>query len=338
MRRRQFLTSAALLAGSAAIARIPAFAAEVSDGAASSHAIPGLLESFLKLPGAKSAQVDVDEATTPWRVTFKPDEPLFCGSCFKTFVLATYLQEVEAGRLNESEQLTVDDSVRSPSSSVFEKLTGTTQARSVLEAMITHSDNTGTDVAMKRVGVDRVRKFVSDAGLTKARIPDSTRRFFSYVAGAPQGEDMGWKAIEALLDKDDADTSKYRPALNDVETMAVPASEFVTYYKRALSGGFFQKPETLTEFKRIQAMADAIALVVPADTLAYMKGGSIDWNGFHCMAVAGQMIVRSTPVTFALTLNWNDSDGDQQKTVVAYKDAVADVLSKIHKQLVEVRA
>ncbi len=65
--------------------------------------------------------------------------------------------------------------------------------------------------------------------------------------------------------------------------MTVPASEFVTYYKRALTGGYFQKPETLTEFKRIQAMADAIALVVPADTVAYMKGGSIDWNGFHCL-------------------------------------------------------
>ena len=38
--------------------------------------------------------------------------------------------------------------------------------------------------------------------------------------------------------------------------------------------------------------ADAIAMVVPADTVAYMKGGSIDWNGFHCLAVAGQMIVR----------------------------------------------
>ena len=48
----------------------------------------------------------------------------------------------------------------------------------------------------------------------------------------------------------------------------------------------------------MQAMADAIALVVPADTVAYMKGGSIDWNGFHCLAVAGQMIVRDTPVTY----------------------------------------
>ncbi len=228
--------------------------------------------------------------------------------------------------------------MRSLVSPVLQNLTGTTQARSALEAMIAHSDNTATDVAMKRVTPARVRQFISDAGLTKARIPDSTRRLFSYIAGAPQGEDLGWTAMEAIVESKTPDTSKYRPALNDVESMAVPASEFVTYYKRALTGGYFQKPETLTEFKRIQAMADAIAVVVPADTVAYMKGGSIDWNGFHCLAVAGQMIVRDTPVTFALPYNWTDSDGDQKKLTEGFKDAVAGILGKIHKRLIEGRA
>ena len=338
MRRRQFLASAAMLAGSAAVARAPALAAGETATTDASHAIPHLLDGFLKLPGQKSAQVDVDQATTPWRVTSEPDAELFVGSCFKTFVLTAYLQEVEAGRLDESEQLAVDDSVRSLVSPVLQNLTGTTQARSALEAMIAHSDNTATDIALKRVTPARVRKFIADAGLKKARIPDSTRRFFSYVAGAPQGEDIGWKGMQAVVDDDKPDTAKYRPALNDVETMAVPASEFVAYYKRALTGSYFQKPETLTEFKRVQAMADAIALVVPADTVAYMKGGSIDWNGFHCLAVAGQMIVRDTPVTYALTYNWSDSDGDQKKLTEDFKAAVADILGKVHKRLIEGRA
>ena len=43
-----------------------------------------------------------------------------------------------------------------------------------------------------------------------------------------------------------------------------------------------QKPDTLVEFKRIQAMATALSAVVPADTVAYGKGGSIDWMNFHC--------------------------------------------------------
>ncbi|MFA5898885.1 MAG: serine hydrolase [Hyphomicrobium sp.] len=334
MRRRQFLASAATIAGVLATTRRQALAVE----AVPSHAPPHLLEKFLALPGAKSAQVDVDQPTNPWRVTYQPDAQLFCGSCFKTFVLATYLREVEAGRLDELEQLPLDDGVRSLVSPVFENLTGTTQARSALEAMIAHSDNTATDMAMKRVTPKKVRVFIAEAGLTKAHIPDSTRSFFSYLAGAPLGEDLGWKGVKAVVDAEKPDTSKYRPALNDVETMAVPASEFVAYYKRALAGEFFKKPQTLTEFKRIQAMADAIALVVPAGTAAYMKGGSIDWNGFHCLALAGQMIVRDIPVTVAFMLNWNDSDGEAQTITAAYKDAVADVLGRIHKQLTEARS
>lgn len=334
MRRRQFLTSAASLAGALSLARMPAQAADGSEA----HAVPHLLDSFLALPGKKSAQVDVDESADPWRVKYQPDAELFCGSCFKTFVLATYLREVEAGNLDELEQLPLDDGIRSLVSPVFENLTGTTQARSALEAMIAHSDNTATDMAMKRVTPQKVRAFIAEAGLSKARIPDSTRTFFSYIAGAPKGEDLGWKAVKAIADAEKPDTTKFRPALNDVETMAVPASEFVAYYKRALAGEYFKKPETLTEFKRVQAMADAIALVVPANTAAYMKGGSIDWNGFHCLALAGQMVVRDVPVTAAFLLNWTDADGDAKTITAVYKDAVAEVLSKVHKRLVEVRS
>ena len=81
MRRRQFLTSAALLAGSAAIPRAPVFAADKA-GNSGPHAIPHLLDDFLKLPGQKSAQIDIAEGTTPWRVTSEPDAELFVGSCF----------------------------------------------------------------------------------------------------------------------------------------------------------------------------------------------------------------------------------------------------------------
>jgi len=328
MRRRQFLGSALGAAGLTLLPQAPA--AQGADGG-----VPDLLESFLTLPGTKSAQVDVDTPESPWRATFQPHEPLFCGSCFKTFVLAAFLQEVEAGRVDENEQLAIDEGVRSPGGSVFENLTGTTAARNVLEAMIAHSDNTATDAAMKRIGASRVRKFIAGAGLQKTRIPDSTRRFFSYVAGAAAGEDLGWKPLHELLQNQNTDAAKFRHPLNDVATMAAPADELVAYYKRALAGEFFTKPDTLREFKRIQSMADSIAVVVPPDTPCYMKGGSVDWNGFHCMASAGQMIVRGTPVTFALTLNWNDSDGDQAKTVAAYKGAVADVLAKVNRRLLE---
>ena len=331
MNRRHFITTAGLLMGSSLSCR-KAIAATKQSGRHKGS--PRLLKAFLSLPGNKSAQIDVETSQHPWRVAHDPDAPLFCGSCFKTFVLATYLQEVEAGRLSESEQLEIDDDIRSVGGEVFERLTGTAPARIVLEAMMAHSDNTATDAAMWRVGVDKVRAFLSNAGLVRARIPDSTRRFFSYVAGYPVGVDMGWAGLEAMkAGKNDRPT---RPAINDQQTMVCPASDFVSYYKRALTGEFFRQKQTLTEFKRIHAMADAIAVVVPPDTPAYLKGGSISWDGFYCMATAGQMIVGATPITFCLILNWHERDGSEATVVSAYKQAVTDVLSQVRRQLLKV--
>lgn len=229
IRRRQFLSLTGLAAGTAAAGGARAFAAPLAP--APKGADLGLLDEFRTLPGKKSAQIDVGDPQRPWRAAYKPDAQLFCGSCFKTFVLATYLQEVEADRLTETEQLDIDDSVRSVGGAVFDFLTGTTAARNVLDAMIAHSDNTATDVAMARVGVDKVRAFIKSADLRDTRIPDSTRRFFSYISGYPPGEDMGWKG---LVDLEAGKTpGPGRPAVNDVQTMVCPASQFVSYYKRA---------------------------------------------------------------------------------------------------------
>ena len=226
--------------------------------------IPGLLDGFLALPGTKAAQVDVGDGAKAWRVTHAADAGLFCGSCFKTFVLATYLREVEAGRLSlESEQLTIDDRSRSTGGAVFEYLTGTTQARIVLEAMIAHSDNTADRRRHEARRRRRGAPFISDAGLTR-RASRTTRGASSPTSPViRRATTLGRRAWGPVVGKP---TSGPRCGPSTTSTHGVPAADFVAYYKRALAGAIFKKPETLTEFKRIQAMADAIAMLVPADT------------------------------------------------------------------------
>jgi beta-lactamase class A len=229
---------------------------------------------------------------------------------------------VEAGKLAEDTQMAIDDSVRSLSSPVFLKLTGTTPAMSVLEAMIAHSDNTATDVAIAAVGADRVRALIAQAGLKQTQIADSTRRMFSYLAGAPEGTDAGWAGVQRLADT----PSGARPALNDRQTMASTAEDMVSWYRQALTGTFFRKPDTLVEFKRIQAMASALIRVVPPDTAAYGKGGSIDWQDFHCFCLPGQMIVGKVPVTFCFTINWTGADDGVGAIFRSFTAAIADAL------------
>ena len=53
------------------------------------------------------------------------------------------------------------------------------------------------------------------------------------------------------------------------------------------------------------------------------------------MAIAGQMIVGTAPVTFCLSLNWHERDGSEATVVAAYKQAVTDVLSQVRRELLK---
>lgn len=147
--------------------------------------------------------------------------------------------------------------------------------------MITHSDNTATDATIAQVGAERVRALIAAAGLDDTLIPESTRMLFSWLAGARRGKDVGWKGMKQI-DRGHL-FGKPRSPINDHQTMQSTASDLVSYYRRALRGDLFAQTATLTEFKRIQAMAGFLSRVVPPDVAAYGKGGSINWLDFHAV-------------------------------------------------------
>jgi beta-lactamase class A len=316
MPRRTFVLAASAMA---------APAAAQTGGAPNDPALQAALQRFTLLPGEKSLLVEAESPGGPWRLAFQPDLPLFVGSAFKTFVLAAWLQEVEAGRRRLEEQVTIDDGIRSLVSPVLEHLTGTTQARAVLEAMIAHSDNTATDAAMRILGAGRVREVVQAAGLRATRIPASTRRMFSVLAGAPPGTDLGWDGIRQAMEHP---VGPLRPPVNEYESSVSTASDLVAWYRRALAGEFFRKPETLAEFRHIQSMADAIPLVVPPGIAAYAKGGSIFWQDSNAVAVAGQIVVHGRPASFCFSFNWRGEESGVPQRLEAFRAATAGVLAR----------
>ncbi|MEM5273647.1 serine hydrolase [Cupriavidus taiwanensis] len=267
-----------------------------------------------------------------WSAGYQPDRQLFVGSAIKTFILAQFLRDAEAGRggLSESLSCEVSDAFRSPGSPVFLGLTGKTPYRSALEAMITHSDNTATDIALAAVGPARVRALIAEAGLAQTRIPDSTRKLFSYLAGAEAGVDLGWDGMARMNNGEDLGLTSRTDVINDKQAMLSTATEMVSWYRQALAGRFFTQPATLTEFRRIQAMADAIWMAVPAGAQGFGKGGSIDWESFHCLCFAGQMLAGPVPVTFCLTLNWNGGPLSTERTGEFIRTA-SDVLGEAAK-------
>ena len=283
-------------------------------------AVKAAIARFAELPGASCAvTADTKE---PWTAGFNGSERRFVGSALKTFILARYLRDVEESRLTLDRQLAVNDTARTLNSPVFLNLNGTTAATSVLEAMITHSDNTATDIAMAAVGVDRVRALIREAGLRHTEIANSMRKMFCYLAGMAAGQDAGWPKVKDLVDH----PTNPRPALNDVMTMASTAEDMVVWYAQALASGYFKTPGMLAEFRRIHTMATALPQVVPTGIVAYGKGGSIDWQDFHCLSLPGQMLVGKTHVTFCFTINWTGPDNSVPDTMKRYVAAVASVL------------
>ena len=309
-------------------------AARPASAEKASSALEAQLQRFKGFPGTTSFRIDVGGDTV---AAESPERQLFVASAIKTLIVCQYLRDAEAGRLSEDEQLPVNDSVRNSDSPVFLNLTGTTQARAVLEAMITHSDNTATDIALLRVGPDRVRSLIAAAGLRATLIPDSTRRFFSYNVGAPLGVDIGWAGVQQVVASQQL-LGPPRPPLNDQETLASSADDMVPYYKRALAGRFFTKPATLTEFKRIHLNNTFF----PDDTVGYAKGGSVDAvaeslsvSDFHTLAVAGQMVVTATPVTFCFVVNWTSVDPNSTSVILtpAFIEVVKGSLEAIKRRL-----
>lgn len=94
--------------------------------------------------------------------------------------------------------------------------------------------------------------------------------------------------------------------MNDVETFASSAADLVSYYSRALRGSFFNNPATLSEFRRILTIADAIWLLpFPLGVTAFAKGGNIDIPGFHAVYIPGAMFFSERWVFFAFIINWD---------------------------------
>ncbi|TCH97397.1 hypothetical protein EJV46_14770 [Roseococcus sp. SYP-B2431] len=314
-RRHAFLAAPLLLPAGVLAQGVPVNAAEEA------------MTALAALPGTVSAFVAVDDPAGAWQLGHQPDRPLFVGSVVKTFILAAYLLAVQDDGLSLAEQLPLNDEVRSLVSPVLEKLTGTLPARSALEAMIAHSDNTATDMVLKKIGVDAVRAVIARVPLAGVQVPTSTRRLFSYLAGAAPEQDIGWDGVQAVLA--DRLPGPPRPIMNNVESMSASATALVTWYRYVLSGRLFTSATALSEFRRISSMADALSATVPPGIASYGKGGSIVWQGENALSLAGQMMVRGIPASFCFSYNWQGGPETVQPATAAMVPAAQAVLRAV---------
>jgi beta-lactamase class A len=252
---------------------------------------------------------------------------LFVASAIKSYLLCEAMRQADAPNIDDvlqDKRLILDSSVWSFGSPSFtpEDLSGTVSERTTMEAMITRSDNTATDMMFKVAAANNVRAFISSIGLTKTLVPDSTRAFAAYVFGAPNYLTINWDELKEVVKG-----KQVHPFLNDVETLASSADDFVSYYSRALQGEFFQHPATLTEFRRILTLCDFIYLIpVPLGVSAYAKSGNADTPGFHARSFAGGMFFGDRWAYFAFIINWDAASPEDPQTVHHFFAAINQTL------------
>jgi beta-lactamase class A len=329
--RRTFMGAAA-----SGIATASLLSEAARAGTQAPAAIAGIVPSFQALPGDKALKIyaPATAGSPEFLLEYNASQLLFIGSATKAFILGEALQRVDSPTVVQSlegVELTLDDTVWSLGSPSFNPpdLTGLVTERTTLEAMIMHSDNTATDMMLKYLGPANVRAFIASAGLTHTFIPDSTRALFGYIFGAANYRTLSYDQLLQIVDG-----PVVHSPLNPVETMASTADDLISYYSRALQGAFFQHEETLTEFRRILTLGDAIYMLpMPLGVSAYSKGGSLDVPGFHCICVPGAMFFSDRWVYFAMTLNWYTQEETDLPTLIAFAAAGSQALAAVKELL-----
>jgi beta-lactamase class A len=326
-------TRRAVLAGTAAAALAAAPLIRTTTASAATVTPPDSIRGlFADLPGDVAAKIVAPAARgrPGLAVEFNASKRLFVGSAIKTFVLCEALRQADSPAVTKTitgRQLALNETVWSPDAPSFNPpyLTGQVSERTTLEAMITHSDNTATDMALKMAGPGNVRAFIASIGLRSTMIPDSTRILFGYLLGAKNYKTFTWADLVAA-----ANDPIVNSPLNDVETMASSADDLVAYYSQSLQGAYFTHPATLSQFREILAMGDAIWLVpLPLGVSAFVKGGSIDVPGFHALCVPGGMFFDDRWVFFCLTINWYAPAETDPDTVSAFIAAASRALTQV---------
>jgi beta-lactamase class A len=293
-----------------------------------------IIDLFEPLPGDKAIKILVPAANgqPEFVAELNSDQRLFVASAGKTFALCEALRQVDSCDVVDtlqSTKLPLNSTIWSIPGSPFldpPHLKGILSERAAMEAMIMASDNTATDMIFKAAGVDCIRTFIASLGLAQTQIPDSTRAFAAYLFGAENYKTISWKKLEELVESGHIE----HPFLNDVETFASSAHDFVSYYSQALQGAFFEHDETLNEYRRILTLCDYIYLIpLPLGVSAYAKSGNADVPDFHARSIAGGLFVADRWVYFAFVLNWYTAKAEDPKTVDEFFSAINTALTLV---------
>ena len=93
-------------------------------------------------------------------------KPMRSASMIKVFILAAVMDKANRGELDIDETLTLNGSDKVGGAGILSECASGTELtlREVLELMITHSDNTATNIVIDRVGMSAINEYIQRCG------------------------------------------------------------------------------------------------------------------------------------------------------------------------------
>lgn len=137
------------------------------------------------------------DLTTKETVTYNADEKIEAASVIKLFVMAEYFSQVRDGLLDPDGKRTVEEDEKLPSCGALRYMSkGTTVTwRDLCTLMIILSDNTATNILIKKLGIGNINNTIKENGFTGTSLnrllfdaEASARGIQNYVTAADCGQ------------------------------------------------------------------------------------------------------------------------------------------------------
>lgn len=133
-----------------------------------------LTEMVAELAGTFSGKLGVAarNLTTGECLAYQAEMDFHPASTVKLPVLVAVYRQMDAGSLSLDETLPLDPALSMPDGGVMDGFTPGYRypVRDLCHLMITISDNTATNLLLKRIGIESVNRLYSDLGMTNSRL------------------------------------------------------------------------------------------------------------------------------------------------------------------------
>ena len=262
-------------------------------------------EAIAKVPGVVG--VAARHFDTGARIRHNADTAFFTASTLKVPLLLELLRQVDRGTIDLSRRVELTDAMRVSGSGVLKELeTGLRPTiRDLAMLMIIVSDNAATDFIYEMVGRDSLGATLGELGLTKTRIPMSTRELLYSITGLdPRDPSHTYAMVSERMRRQEFDLDA--DALDEEKSDVASPDDMCELLERVHSGDVLSPSsrETFFDLLKRQQLKTIIPLPLPPGTAVANKTG-----GYHSVR-CDVGVVYSPSGPYAVAIMAKQVDGE----------------------------